>query len=168
MKDIKAYNLIFPIWVLLFFPPVIFITLVGNFLIDSIVIIACFYFLKVTKIEFRLKNFYKKNILRVWVFGFIADIIGAVFLFMITISETFGLSYELASAIAYDPFSEPCAVLIICVAMLISTICIFVFNYLYTFKNTIEDKKLRVKLALTIAILTIPWTFLLPTKWFFE
>ncbi len=31
MKDVKLYNLIFPIWILYFFPPVILISLFGNY-----------------------------------------------------------------------------------------------------------------------------------------
>ncbi|PAQ15727.1 hypothetical protein [Bacillus sp. FJAT-42315] len=169
MKDVKVYNLIFPIWLLIFFPPVVFITLLGNFLIDSLVIIICFYLFKLSKSQPNLKAFYQKSIMKVWLFGFLADIIGAVILMMICglEGENFGLSYELTSAISYDPFSHPLAVFIISIAMLISTICIFFFNYKYTFKNIITDKKARRKVALTIAIITIPWTFLLPTQWFF-
>jgi len=36
MKQIKLNNVIFPIWMLLFIPPVIFIALIGNFIIDSL------------------------------------------------------------------------------------------------------------------------------------
>lgn len=164
----KVYNVIFPIWMLIFFPPVIFISLVGNFLIDSMVIIVCFFALKISKQEFGLKTFYKKSVLKVWLFGFLADIIGAAFLFLFLIlGSGLGLPYDLESGISYDPFSEPLAVIIIVIAMLISSAFIFIFNYHFTFKSLIAEKALRIKIALTIAIITTPWTFLLPTKWFY-
>ncbi|WP_203364664.1 hypothetical protein [Bacillus sp. REN10] len=168
MKDVKVYNLIFPIWLLMFFPPVVFVTLLGNFLIDSLVVTICFYLFKLAKSQPDLKTFYKESILKVWLFGFVADIIGAAILMVVcwTEEDNFGLSYELTSAISYDPFSQPLAVLIISVAMLISTIFIFIFNYAYTFKHIIIEKKVRRKVSLTIAIITIPWTFLLPMEWF--
>ena len=165
MKNTKLYNVIFPIWFLMFFPPVILITLVGNFIIDSIVLISCFYFFKLKDLGIHLKPFYKKNILKVWVLGFIADIIGAVFLIVTTISgERVGLSNKTVGAISYDPFSSFAALLIIVFAMILSGFFIFVFNE-SIFKNQISDKNLKYKIALTIAIITIPWTFLLPTKW---
>ena len=61
MKDLKTYNVIFPIWFLLFYPPIIFITLIGNYIIDSIVMIACFYLIRGVKGQFELKDFYKKT-----------------------------------------------------------------------------------------------------------
>lgn len=168
MKQIKLYNVIFPIWLLMFLPPVAVITLAGNFIIDSLVIAICFFVFKVGDAKRTLKTFYSKSILKVWLFGFLADIVGAAILLAIcTTGDLFGLPFEVESAISYDPFRNPTAVIIVVFAMLISALFIFLFNYKITFKNQIADKKLRIKLALTIAIVTIPWTFLLPTKWFY-
>jgi len=167
-KTTKLYNLIFPIWFLLFFPPVVFITLAGNFVIDSLVIIVCFSVFKLVDSESNLKTYYKKSILKVWGFGFLADIIGAGILFVLgLLGDSLGLSYELTSAINYDPFSEPIAIIIILGAAVVSALFIFLFNYKYSFKNIIKDQALRFKIALTLAIVTAPWTFLLPTKWFY-
>lgn len=169
MKKIKLYNVIFPIWFLLFFPPVTFITLGGNFIIDSLVILICFFVFKLAGTQNSLKTFYKKSILKVWLFGFLADIIGAAILFVTGIfGDSLGLSYKLISAINFDPFSQPAAVIIIIFAMLVSALFIFLFNYRITLKKLIAEKQLRLKVALTIAIVTIPWTFLLPTKWFYH
>jgi hypothetical protein len=169
MRKITLYNVIFPIWFLLFLPPVIIITLIGNFIIDSLVIMACFFVFRLGNIQNNLKTFYNKSILKVWIFGFLADIMGAAILFLAEISGDFlGLPNELIAGINYDPFSHPASVAIIIFSMLISAVFIFVFNYKFTFKKQIEDKKLRLKVAITIAIITMPWTFLLPTKWFYH
>jgi len=168
MKEVKLYNIIFPIWLLIFFPPIIFITLAGNFVIDSLVILACVSIFKLAVNSEERKSFYKNSIIKVWLFGFLADIIGAAILFILGIlGEYFGLSYELVSAIDFDPFSNPLAVMIIVFAMLVSALFIFLFNYKITFRELIKDNSVRFKVALTIAIVTMPWTFLLPTKWFY-
>jgi len=60
LKDIKFYNIIFPLWFVLFLPPVIFITLVGNFVIDSLVVIACFLYLSWLMYKKALQNFIKE------------------------------------------------------------------------------------------------------------
>lgn len=83
----KTYNVIFPIWFLLFFPPVILITLFGNYVIDSIVLIVCFYLFKISNSQINLKTFYKKSILKVWLYGFLADILGALILFLCVMFE---------------------------------------------------------------------------------
>jgi hypothetical protein len=168
MKQEKLYNVIFPIWFLLFFPPIIFLTLAGNFIIDSLVILVCFFAFKLAGSYENLETFYKKTILKVWIFGFLADILGAAILFIIGFwGDFWGMSNELISAVNYDPFSNRWAVAIIIFSMLVSAIFIFLFNYRITFKNEKLEKKIRFKLALTIAIITMPWTFLLPTKWFY-
>ena len=168
MKKIKLYNVIFPIWLLLFFPPVILITLSGNFIIDSLVILACFKIFKLVDSQYNLKSYYKKSIIKVWLFGFLADFIGAIILFVLGIlGDSFGLAYELIYGINYDPFSNLLAVFIILLAILVSGIFIFLFNYKITFRELIRDSNTRFKVALTIAIVTMPWTFLLPTKWFY-
>lgn len=165
----KLYNVIFPIWFILFFPPVIFITLMGNYVIDSLVIVACFYMFKLDNTQNNLKTFYKKSISKVWMFGFLADFIGAAILFLLSIlGDLLRLPNELITGINYDPFSHPGAVLIIIFSMLISGAFILFFNNKFTFGKLIEDKSLRLKVAITIAIVTIPWTFLLPTKWFYH
>ncbi|GAA0738493.1 hypothetical protein [Clostridium oceanicum] len=163
-KTIKLYNLIFPIWILLFFPPFIFVTLIGNYMVDSLVIVGCFFAYKLGNKKFNLKTFYKKSILKVWLYGFLSDFIGAFILFLL---NCFNLSNKLLSAISYDPFSNYLAVIIIIVCIFISAVFIFLFNYKFVFKNHIKEEIIRFKISLTIAIITAPWTFLLPTKWFY-
>lgn len=169
MKHIYLYNVIFPIWFLLFFPPVILMTLVGNFIIDSLVILACFFIFKLAEIPTNAKEFYRKSILKVWIFGFLSDLVGAAILFITGIlGDYLGFSYELSSAINFDPFSHFGAVIVIIIAMLVSAFLIFLLNYKITFKELIRDRSLRLKTSLTLAIVTMPWTFLLPTKWFYR
>jgi len=167
LKDIKLYNLIFPLWFVLFLPPVIFITLVGNFVIDSLVVIACFFIFKLADIQKSLTEFYKGSILKVWILGFLADIIGASILFILGMIDPLELPNDMIRGINYDPFSSPAAVAVITIAMLVSAVFIFMFNYKITFSKQINDKKLRAKVAIAIALITMPWTFLLPTKWFY-
>lgn len=168
-KGIKLYNVIFPVWFLIFFPPVIFVTLIGNFIIDSLVTLLCYAVFKLSALKLDLKTFYKKSILKVWIFGFVADIIGAALLFTVNISGTsLGLPNEYLTGINYDPFGNPQSLVIIVAAMLVSAAFILFFNYRFTFARQIVDKKLRFKVALTIALITMPWTFLLPTKWFYR
>lgn len=86
----------------------------------------------------------------------------------ITLSNCIGLPDRIISAISFDPFSNKMALITIVFAMMISSLLIFLFNYWITFKKVITDKGQRVKVAISIALVTIPWTFLLPTKWFYH
>jgi hypothetical protein len=77
-KGIKLYNVIFPIWMLLFLPPVWLVVFPANFAIDSLVFRLGAKFAKLQNIL----AVYKKSILKIWGFGFLADLLGAGFLFL--------------------------------------------------------------------------------------
>ena len=75
-KDYKLYNMILPPFTLMFMAPLLLaITLAGNFIIDSIVLLAVSLFV-FRKIDWK---FYGKNIFKVWGLGFAGDIVGVIF-----------------------------------------------------------------------------------------
>ena len=50
-------------------------------------------------------------------------------------------------------------------ALVLSAILIFVLNYFVTFRKA--DKILRLKMALIFAVVTAPYTFLIPSSWLY-
>lgn len=168
MKDIKIYNIIFPLWFVLFLPPIIILTLIGNFIIDSLVILFCFYVYKLGRDGYKLGGFYKNNIVKVWLFGFLGDAIGAAALFLIQmVAYILNLNSEWISAANFNPFEDTTAVIIMIICILIAGVFIFLFNYLFIYKN-INNTKLKFKISLTVALITMPWTFLFPSRLVYE
>ena len=147
MKDMRLYNVLFPIWMLLLFPVMWLIVLPGNFLIDSLVLVILMHRVKMEQ----KKTFYKRHILQIFGFGLLADVVGAAWLFL--------CAYVLEWGIYGDELylTIPAAA--------IAGVCIYLLNYFVTFRK--EEKSLRVKLALTFAIVTAPYTFLIPSKWIY-
>lgn len=146
-KDVKLYNVLFPLWMLLMFPQMWLIVLPGNFIIDSLVLLIC---MKIFNI-LEKKNFYLKNILKIFGIGLLSDAIGAIFLFITVVTEVWNFENEIYFAVG---------------GILISAVLIFVLNYCITFKEC--DKKTRVKLSLVFSIVTAPYTFLVPTTWLYN
>ena len=143
----KLYNVLFPFWMILAFPQMWLIVLPGNFIIDSLVLIASLYILKISE----KKVWYKKNILKVFAFGMLADIIGSAYMFLMMAQFDVGnMGDELYLTLP---------------ALVLSAGLIFVFNYFITFRNT--DEKLRLTLSLIFAIVTAPYTFLVPSSWLY-
>lgn len=143
-KDVKLYNVLFPLWMLLMFPQMWLIVLPGNFLIDSLVLLICMMLFKIVE----KKDFYKKSILKIFGIGLLSDAVGAICLFITVITEVWNFENELYFAIG---------------GIIISAVLIFVLNYYITFKEC--DKKTRMKLSLVFSIVTAPYTFLVPTTW---
>ena len=146
-KDVKLYNVLFPLWMLLLFPQMWLIVIPGNFIIDSLVLTLSMVVLKISD-----KNqFYKLHIFKIYGFGMLSDIIGSAYLLLLVIVFHAGRrGDELYLTIP---------------ALIISAVLIFVFNYFISFRTI--DKKTRFKLSLIFAIVTAPYTFLVPSSWLY-
>ncbi|WP_300384607.1 hypothetical protein [Clostridium sp.] len=168
-KSIKIYNVVFPIWLLWLFPLTWIVVLPGNFIIDSLVVLITLKLLNISNI----KNVYKKTIIKVWLFGFLSDFIGTAIMLMPELIESKApVAYRewwyknLTSAVSYNPFKSGYAVAWILMAMIITSFFIYLFNYKISFKKLDMEEKTKKKLALSLAIFTAPYLFLLPTMWF--
>ena len=146
-EAVKLYNVLFPFWMLMLFPQVWLVVLPGNFIIDSVVLIISMLVLRISE----KKLFYKRHILKIYGFGMLSDIIGSAYMFLLlTVFEVGRMGDEIYLTIP---------------ALIISAVLIFVFNYFITFKNT--ERALRIKLSLIFAVVTAPYTFLIPSNWLY-
>lgn len=146
-KETKLYNVLFPLWLLMLFPITWLIVLPGNFVIDSVVLVACMFALKTEN----KKQIYKSCILKIFLFGLLADAIGSLFLFvMMFVFELGRMGDELYLTLP---------------ALVISAVLIFVFNYFVTFRK--YDNKFKFRTAIAFALVTAPYTFLYPSRWLY-
>lgn len=143
---IKFYNVLFPFWMLMLFPVTWLIVIPGNFLIDSFVLLVSLAVLKIAD----KKQWYKRYILKIFAFGMLSDIIGAAYMMLMVVLEIGRMGDEPYLTIP---------------GLLISAVMIFVFNYFVTFRKI--EKSLRIKLALIFAVVTAPYTFLVPSSWLY-
>ena len=146
-KEVRLYNVLFPVWILLTLPQMWLYVIPGNFIIDSLVLIMA---MKVLKVENR-KDFYKKHILGVIGFGFLSDILAALPMWAGVFLEWGG------------PYAD--SLVLTLPGVVLAGVLIFLFNYFVTFRKC--EKPLRKRLALTFAIATAPYTFLIPSSWLY-
>lgn len=146
-RGVRLYNVLFPFWMLLWFPQVWFIVLPGNFLVDSLVLILSMYALKMVD----KKQWYRRHILKIYGFGMLSDLIGSGYMLLLMLLFEVGvMGDELYLTLP---------------ALLISAGMIFVFNYFITFQKA--EPTLRRKLSLIFALATAPYTFLIPSSWLY-
>ncbi len=160
IMEIKLYNVMFPMWLLFIFPMTWLLVIPANFIIDSLVLVLGMYILQIKeKLEL-----YKKTIFWIFLFGFIADILGGIVLLLTQFVESDGLFYEYITApVAQNPFDNIYALLYTCGAVLISAVLIYVFNRFVSFRKVYSKKTKRI-LSLLLAIITAPYLFLVPTS----
>ena len=149
-NGIKLYNVIFPFWMLILFPYFWLLVFPANFIIDSLVLIVSMFALKMQE----KKVYYKKHILKIFSFGMISDIIGALYLL--------GMLY-LFSFLEIDVMPDDLRLTV--PALLISSALIFVLNYFVTFRRS--ERNERFKMSIIFATVTAPYTFLIPISWMY-
>ncbi len=156
----KLYNVIFPIWFLMMFPMSWIFVLPANFIIDTIVF---FIALKVFKIT-TIKEQYKKCIFKIWIFGFIADMLGSVILLLTQFFPSEGILKDITIAATINPFQNIYGFLYVAIATFVSAVAIYLFNQKIALKKADIDEKTKKKIALILAIVTAPYVFFFPAK----
>lgn len=172
-KTVTLYNVIFPVWMLILIPTVWIVVLPANFIIDSLVLLLAFHLLKLND----RKTLYKQSILKVWGFGFLADMIGAgLLLGVYFIDSALSRSGSAAGEWFYDnitgplgdnAFKSPIAVFVALLAIASAGALIYLFNYKVSFKSWPEDRE-KKKAALLLAVVTAPYTMLIPASWLYH
>ena len=142
LNDVRLNSVSYPLWLLLFVPILWLVFVPSNFLFDCLVLFVC---MKIFKLDNK-KEMFQKFILKIFSFGLVAKIFGALCLFLM--SYVFDLGIKGSELYLTIP------------VLLLTGALIFVFNYYFTFKNV--DKSLRLKLSLIFAIATAPFIFVLP------
>ena len=154
-NEVRLYNMIMPLWLLLALPVMWLPTLAGNFLIDSIVLAVL---LKIKKKQNK-KAIWKGCILKVWAFGMLSDLIGGGALIILDVLLDAAGAHKAASAIMLNPWVSPLAVLCVAACMVLSSVLIYIFDSKIAFKKTFDDERERRWFALAFAIITTPWLF---------
>ena len=170
-KDLKLYNFIIPPFLIVLFSPFYLgASIIGNFIIDSAVLLL------VSLIAYKRLNFrfYKKLILRVYLFGFAADIIGLIYLYLLVGIGSGCVTKAVEGSIAYKLFNgmsgimhsyagagNPYTYAFLISAVVLVGAFIFLIDYQVFFNTEDFGKKQRLFSALIFAVLTAPYTLLL-------
>lgn len=169
-KQVTLYNVFFPVFFLLLFPSVWLIVLPVNFVVDLLVLTIGYRYL-VDRVPLReaIRALGWPALLSIWIFGFIADILGGLLLIGFSILDVpQGAWSNTLSAIIANPFRDIGAFLLVAFAIALVGLLIYLFAYHRGLRKSIPDPASRQKLSLALAICTAPYLFLLPTEWLYS
>ena len=157
--SVKLCNVLFPIWILIFFPQVLAIVIPGNLIVDAAVLL-----LALAVLGCREKGaVIRKCWWKVWLLGFAADLIGAAWMVLGWFVTSWVPSLDSSlGKILYNPFGHPAAFLWTAAGVAIAGWFIFLLDR-RVFRSVPElTSRQSTRLALTFAIVTAPWLFFLP------
>ena len=157
--SVKLCNVLFPIWILIFFPQVLAIVIPGNLIVDAAVLLLALAFLGCREKGAVIRKCWWK----VWLLGFAADLIGAAWMVLGWFVTSWVPSLDSSlGKILYNPFGHPAAFLWTAAGVAIAGWFIFLLDR-RVFRSVPElTSRQSTRLALTFAIVTAPWLFFLP------
>ncbi len=167
-KTYKLHNILFPIWMLIFFPTYLWLFLIpANYLIDYLVT-------RLSMKHIGVEKYQKKALYHSWkicIIGFLSDFIGAAFLLGVEMWMDMSGNrdlYELINGINYNPFVNACSFLLIVTGILIAGLCIYFLNRWILGKDEELTKEQVKQVALYLAVFTAPYLFLIPSMWIYS
>ena len=163
-NEIRLYNLILPLWLLIFMPPAVLVTIPVNFAVDSAVLLLAAHFVCP---DFG-KELWKKCILRVFIFGFLADFISAGILLALSFAAEKSSFSDFYLEAIFSPLSSFGSVVLLGCAVALAGVLIYIFDRFISLKKAerLDDRQKR-RVALFMAVLTAPYSFFVPLNWLY-
>lgn len=157
-KPVILYNILFPVWILIWVPSYLWLTLIPvNYLIDRAVL-----FLGLGDLQGK-NEYCRKHTWKICLTGFLSDFIGSLFLFVLLLigDRSDGPLQRWIYGAAYNPYENVFSFALILIAVCISAFSIYRFDRVILEKTGIGKERAR-KAALILAIFTAPFLFFLP------
>ena len=156
----KIYNILLPLWLLIFLPSYLWLALIPlNYIIDRVV-------LRWSLGDMPDKGlFCRKHTWKTCLAGFLSDFAGALILLLISIpiADLSDKLYNIGHAIMFDPFSDLMGLLIVVAAIAVSAVCIYFLDKWILRKAGLEPEQVK-RSALRLALITAPYLYLFPSR----
>ena len=157
-SDNIVYNILMPIWLLIFF---------ANYLIDRLVLGWSLGGMPEKGLFCRNNNW------KICLAGFVSDFAGAILLFALN-QLMFGMNDDVNSFISkaadglmLNPFSNVLSLIIVIAAIALSAVCIYKLDKSILIKAGLDIDQAK-KSAIRLAIITAPYVYLIPSEWFYN
>lgn len=169
-RDVRTYNIMLPLWLLLVWPTVLPLVVLLNTAFDGLVLSLG---MRRVGVDRQLRSTVRrKRLWKIVLAGFAADLVGAILL---------TLSVELASSLApdggslrqlvdsfchavmFDPLSSPLGGAWVLACTAVSAIVIYQLNRRWCLAGCGLSEEQLGRLCLVMAICTAPYTFLFPS-----
>lgn len=161
-KEVRLYNVILPIWILWIFPQLFVVVAPANLLVDCLVLTAALACLKHQNKGAVVKKLWWK----LWLLGFAADFVGVLLLLPGVVLPDLlahaSWTYDLSMAMIANPFKHPLALLWTLGGIALAGVCIYFFDRRAMKKCGLLTSREKHVVALTMAVVTAPWLFLVP------
>ena len=168
-KEVKLYNILLPIWILIFCPTWLWLILIpANYLIDRLV-------LRWSLCAMPDKGaFCRKHTWKICIVGFFSDLCGALILLSVYVIATLmgdsspvpPLIDKIEQGVAADPFNSIAAFLTVAISVAVAGLMIYVIDRKILTKAGLDAEQAR-RSALRLAVITAPYLYFFPSKFLY-
>ena len=154
-RNVKLYNVMFPLWMFFLLPTVVWLIILPvNFAVDTLVMLLVLGRLGLQN----RKQIWKQSILRIWLYGFLADFLGAALTMALLL---------LCDKYFYVSMEIPYGQLLVLPGIALAGVFIYLLNRQFSFEKCGLDGETIRKLSLALAVFTAPYTMLWPIEWMY-
>ena len=171
-KEVKFCSIYFPFYALILLDFRRFLLMFPiNFAVTAGVLFAV---LRLSKVS-EWKPVWKQSVGRLFGFGLLADVVGVLFRFLPLLTEKLFRLLGMTKAanylckywsdvVIYNIYMNHLerSLTWTVLSIIAAGICVFVFDYYFALPKVVADKKLRRRIALCMAIVTAPYSFMNP------
>ena len=161
-KDIRVYNVLLPLWLIVFLPTWLWLLLIpANYLIDRVVL-----WWSLGGMEGR-GQFCRAHNWKICTAGFASDFVGALFLFAVSMvlsnEDSNSFLYDVVNGIMMNPFRSVPALAVTAAGIALAALCIFFIDRTILRKAGLTPAQAK-KSALMLAVITAPYLYLIPSE----
>ncbi len=164
-KQDRLYNIILPIWLLVWFPSWLWLLLIpANWLVDWLVTRTSLK--RLGDADYSSRSW--KLSWKICLAGFLSDFLGSLLLLgaLYLCSCLDGDFRLIEQGLGWNPFTNVFSVLILFAAILLSGFCIYFLDRRIMEKDGLPSQKAK-KASLALAVITAPYLYLLPASLFY-
>ena len=163
---VKLYNLLLPIWLIVFIPSFLWLLLIpANYLLDRIV-------LKWSLGDMQDKGLFCRNHnWKICLAGFLSDFIAAIFLFAINQimygidEDSMTITGKAADGMMFNPLSNILSFIIVGISIALAAVCIYFLDKGILTRGGLSLEQAK-KSAIMLAVITAPYLYLIPSELF--
>ncbi len=163
-KQTRLYNIILPVWLLLWYPSFLWLAVIPlNWLIDWLV--TRYSLKRLGDADYQARSM--KLSWKICLAGFAADLAGVLLLTgaLLLFSDMEGALGEIGYALGWNPFGNVFSLLIVLAAIALSALVIYLLDRRILAREDLTAEQVR-KTALTLAVVTAPYLYLIPISLF--
>ena len=153
-KELRLYNLMFPVWMLIWWPSPLWLVLIPlNYALDALVLHVSL------PAATDRRAFRRRHTWKICLAGFLSDFLGSALLFAV---YALSPARQLTNDIAYDPFGSAAALAVTLASILLAAAAIFLLDRWVLCRSGLDADAAR-RAARNLAVFTAPYLFLFPS-----